>query len=146
MARLPRALITVSMEFDIDRVRYHAIMGAMNAKSSACCAPGAPTDTTVEVTDLAARLKALADPTRLAILLMLRDRGGSLCACEIEAAFDLSQPTISHHLRRLRTAGLVEAERRGSWMHFRVTDGALTAIGDFARSFDAAVTPTTGST
>ncbi|MCK6445490.1 MAG: metalloregulator ArsR/SmtB family transcription factor [Planctomycetes bacterium] len=75
--------------------------------------------------------KALADETRLEILVMLAERTGTLCACEIEAHFDLSQPTISHHLRILREAGLVRVERRGTWNHYtleRQTVAKLAAL------------------
>ena len=87
------------------------------AKPDDCCTPRA------KVRSRATRpyvqlCKALADETRLEILGMLAERTGALCACEIEAHFDLAQPTISHHLRILREAGLVSAERRGTWNYY----------------------------
>lgn len=91
---------------------------------------------------LARRFKVMGDPTRLAILAMLRDADGSLCACEIEASFELSQPTISHHLRQLKAAGLVLAERRGTWMHFEIAPEGVTAIEDFVRGLVPARTTT----
>lgn len=89
-----------------------------------------------EIETLAQRFKAMGDPTRLAILGMLRECDDSLCACEIECCFQLSQPTISHHLRQLKEAGLVEAERRGTWMHFRIASDGIEAIERFVRGFE----------
>lgn len=86
--------------------------------------------------DLARRFRALGDPTRLAILAMLRDCCGSLCACDIEGRFELSQPTISHHLRQLKAAGLVEVERRGTWMHFRIAPDGLETLSNFLRELE----------
>lgn len=83
----------------------------------------------------AALCKALADETRLEILGMLAERTGSLCACEIEAHFDLSQPTISHHLRILREAGWVRVERRGTWNHYTLERQAVAKLAGLAASF-----------
>jgi ArsR family transcriptional regulator, arsenate/arsenite/antimonite-responsive transcriptional repressor len=84
---------------------------------------------------LAQALKALADPTRLRIMAMLKQPGccsmgpqGGLCACDIESQFDLSQPTISHHMKVLREAGLVEAEKIGQWMWYRRNRSALKQV------------------
>jgi len=65
-------------------------------------------------------LKAVADPTRLAMLAALRKASAPVCVCDFTAALDLSQPTISHHMGKLREAGLVEAEKRGIWTHYRL--------------------------
>lgn len=73
----------------------------------------------------AVAFKALGDPTRLEMVDLLARAEGSLCVCDIESRFDLSQPTISHHLGLLRKAGLVTTERRGTWMHYRLTPGCL---------------------
>lgn len=70
---------------------------------------------------------ALADPTRLRIFHLL-SRHESLCVCEVEAAFDLGQPTISHHLRILRDAGLVTVERRGTWAYYALARPALKTL------------------
>jgi ArsR family transcriptional regulator, arsenate/arsenite/antimonite-responsive transcriptional repressor len=87
---------------------------------------------------LASALKALADENRLRILSMLnqsgccsiasnsRDKG--MCACDIESQLDLSQPTISHHMKILREAGLVSAEKVGSWIWYRRNDDLLQQI------------------
>ncbi len=71
---------------------------------------------------LVERLKALADPTRLRMLELLARQEGKLCVCDITAQFDLHQPTISHHLRILRQAGLIATEKRGVWSYYWATD------------------------
>jgi len=67
-------------------------------------------------------LKALADPTRLQMAIALRDAKEALCICDFTATFDLSQPTVSHHMAKLRSAGLVEAEKGGIWTYYRLAD------------------------
>jgi len=71
--------------------------------------------------------KALADPTRLEILRLVAAQPGPTCVCDLVARFDLAQPTISHHLRLLRRAGLVVVQRRGLWAHYTVVRPALDA-------------------
>lgn len=79
--------------------------------------------------DLAPMFKALGDPVRLRILsLIARHEGGQCCVCEITPAFALSQPTISHHLKMLREAGLLDSERRGTWVYYRVDPAALQRL------------------
>src|ERR671937_2243595 len=95
---------------------------------SLCCASDAPPLSQPEAEELAARFKALADPTRVAIVNRLAS-ADEVCVCDLNAAFDLSQPTISHHLRILREAGLVDATRRGTWAYYRL----LPAAGDSPR-------------
>jgi ArsR family transcriptional regulator len=92
-----------------------------------CCEPIAGRDPAAH-SALAARLRALADPTRLAIVARLAAARGSVCACEIASGFAQAQPTISHHLRVLRQAGLVKAIRRGTWIHYEVDDDALDGV------------------
>jgi DNA-binding transcriptional ArsR family regulator len=76
---------------------------------------------------LAKTFKALADPTRVAIVNRL-GLADSTCVCDLTAAFELSQPTISHHLRILRDAGLVESERRGTWAYYRLVPEAIDRL------------------
>ena len=76
---------------------------------------------------LAGRFKALADPTRVAILRRL-SATDEVCVCELNCAFDLSQPTISHHLKVLRDAGLVESTRRGTWSYYRLVPDAVREL------------------
>src|SRR5579859_2409108 len=81
---------------------------------------------TVEPEWAAARarlLKAIADPTRLSMLAALRGAAAPVCICDFTAALELSQPTISHHMAWLREAGLVEAEKRGIWVYYRLSPG-----------------------
>jgi len=68
----------------------------------------------------AALLKALADPTRLSMVAALRGASAPVCICDFTAAYELSQPTISHHMGKLRTAGLVESSRQGVWVYYRL--------------------------
>ncbi|MDR7518308.1 MAG: metalloregulator ArsR/SmtB family transcription factor [Armatimonadota bacterium] len=83
-----------------------------------------------DITARAASLTALADPTRLTIVELLA-RHESLCVCEIQQAFDLSQPTVSHHLKILRDAGLVDVERRGTWAYYSLRrDGIKDLLQD----------------
>ena len=77
--------------------------------------------------ELADRFKALADPTRVAIVNRL-SAADCVCVCDLTDAFELSQPTISHHLRILREAGLVEASRRGTWAYYRLVPEAVGAL------------------
>lgn len=69
-------------------------------------------------------LQALADPTRLAIVRQLSDERET-CACDLTVGIDLSQPTVSHHLRVLREAGIVRADRRGSWVYYSLAPAAM---------------------
>ncbi|MFC4563022.1 ArsR/SmtB family transcription factor [Nocardiopsis mangrovi] len=87
------------------------------------CCPGlltAPLDED-QAHDLARVFKALGDPVRLRLLSMIASRaGGEVCVCDLTPAFDLSQPTISHHLKLLRDAGLIASQRRGTWVYYRL--------------------------
>lgn len=81
------------------------------------------------------RLKALADPTRLRMLALLVEQPEPLCVCEINRQFEQRQPTISHHLRILREAGLIAGEKRGVWSYFQATElgrRSLSALHGFA--------------
>ena len=79
------------------------------------------------VADDARLLKALADETRLGIVLQLREQG-EVCQCDFAACCAVQQPTVSHHLRVLREAGVVDAEKRGVWMHYRLDPAALERL------------------
>jgi ArsR family transcriptional regulator len=74
----------------------------------------------VRATELADVLKALSDPTRLQMVLAMRSSDEPVCICDFTVTFDLSQPTLSHHMAKLRDAGLVEATRRGIWAYYRL--------------------------
>jgi ArsR family transcriptional regulator, arsenate/arsenite/antimonite-responsive transcriptional repressor len=78
---------------------------------------------------LVIKLKALSDPVRLRLLSVVASHaGGEVCVCDLSAGIDVSQPTISHHLKVLRTAGLLESERRGSWVYYRIIGNALQEL------------------
>ncbi|MGY6027092.1 ArsR/SmtB family transcription factor [Streptomyces spinosirectus] len=104
----------------------------------AICCPGlsaAPLDED-RAADLAKVFKALGDPVRLRLLSMIASRGeggegGGVCVCELTPAFDVSQPTISHHLKLLRQAGLIDCERRGTWVYYWVLPGVLDGLAGF---------------
>jgi ArsR family transcriptional regulator len=79
--------------------------------------------------DLARVFSALSDPTRVSIVNRLAC-GEECCVCDLTDAFSLSQPTVSHHLRILRDAGLVEADRRGTWAYYRLVPEAIERLRD----------------
>ncbi|MEI8082455.1 MAG: metalloregulator ArsR/SmtB family transcription factor [Actinomycetes bacterium] len=96
------------------------------------CTPlgGACPLTEAEALDLAVRLKALADPVRLRLLSYLLDQTGlEACTCDLAPIVGLSDPTVSHHLKKLETSGLLTKERRGMSVYYRVVPEALDAIG-----------------
>jgi ArsR family transcriptional regulator len=72
--------------------------------------------------------KALGDPIRLQLVDVLRKNAGRVCVCELVPLFDVSQPTLSHHLGKLRAAGIVDSERRGLWAYYYVNPGALEEL------------------
>ncbi|WP_026127198.1 ArsR/SmtB family transcription factor [Nocardiopsis xinjiangensis] len=95
------------------------------------CCPGLLTSSLneEESVELARAFKALADPVRLRLLSMIATQdGGEVCVCDLTPAFDLSQPTVSHHLKLLREAGLIAAERRGTWVYYRLLPGATDRL------------------
>ncbi|MEO3752240.1 metalloregulator ArsR/SmtB family transcription factor [Streptomyces sp. B6B3] len=100
------------------------------AGTGSCC-PGlaaAPLDEG-RAAELARVFKALGDPVRLRLLSMIASRrGGEVCVCEMTPAFEVSQPTISHHLRLLRQAGLIDCERRGTWVYYWALPEALARL------------------
>jgi len=92
-----------------------------------CCGPDTSPLSEPERDQLAVRFKALADPTRVAIINYL-SAADEVCVCNLTGSFDLSQPTISHHLKILREAGLVESSRRGTWAYYRLVPEAIDAL------------------
>ena len=95
------------------------------------CCPVAGRLTPRGTRGFAGLFRALADETRLEIVGLLAARGKELCVCEIESHFDLGQPTVSHHLRVLRDAGLVSAERRGTWVYYTLERKAVQRLRTF---------------
>ena len=79
---------------------------------------------------LAQVFKALGDPVRLRLLSLIgAHQGGAVCVCDLTTAFDLTQPTISHHLKVLREAGIITSERRGTWVYYRLVPAVLDRMG-----------------
>jgi ArsR family transcriptional regulator len=79
---------------------------------------------------MAVKLKALADPVRLQLFSAIASReGGEACVCDISDGIEVSQPTVSHHLKVLRDAGLLTSERRGSWVYYALVPEALLSLG-----------------
>jgi ArsR family transcriptional regulator len=101
------------------------------AETAACCAPLSAGPLSMEQAEqVAPLLKALADPVRLRLMSLVASRaGGEACVCDLNDAFDLSQPTISHHMRVLYEAGLVERDKRGVWVYYRARTSALASLG-----------------
>ena len=90
--------------------------------------------------ELAIRLRALADPARVRLMsLIASHEGAEACVCDVSVGLELSQPTISHHLKVLRNAGLLTAERRGSWVYYRVVSDALQQLSQVLGADLAAV-------
>ncbi|MEU7893670.1 metalloregulator ArsR/SmtB family transcription factor [Nonomuraea sp. NPDC049152] len=103
----------------------------MTATTAQCCAPIAREPLREdEAAELAGLLKAVADPVRLRLLSMIGSHaGGEACVCDLTDAFDLTAPTISHHLKVLRTAGLIDGERRGTWVYYRIIPEVVNRLG-----------------
>jgi ArsR family transcriptional regulator, arsenate/arsenite/antimonite-responsive transcriptional repressor len=102
----------------------------LNAADAPCCPPitqkRLPAETAAV---LAPAFKALGDPVRLQLMSMIASAPeGEICVCDLTPAFELSGPTISHHLKTLREAGLVDAERRGTWVYYRPRPGLMRQL------------------
>jgi ArsR family transcriptional regulator len=94
-----------------------------------CCDIGArPSRSYSEATRLASDFEQLAHPVRLQLLDVLSRNEGRVCVCDLEAAVPVKQPTVSHHLRLLREAGLVESEKVGQWVYYRIRREAARAL------------------
>jgi ArsR family transcriptional regulator len=96
----------------------------------ACCSPLSREPlSSVQAEGIAPLLKALADPVRLRLMsLVASHEGGEACICDLNDAFNLSQPTISHHMKVLHEAGLVDREKRGVWVYYRARTAALAGL------------------
>ena len=97
----------------------------------ACCSPLTSEPLSAQQAErIAPLLKALADPVRLRLLSLVASHAdGEACVCDLNDAFDLSQPTISHHLKVLHEVGLLDREKRGVWVYYAVRREALTDLG-----------------
>lgn len=107
-----------------------------DTSAGGCCTPDlSPRLDTAAAKALSEDLGILGHPIRLQILDMLAQRDGQVCVCDLEGALPVKQPTVSHHLKLLREAGLIDCERRGLWAHYFVKREALAALR--ARIFGA---------
>jgi ArsR family transcriptional regulator len=94
-----------------------------------CCEPVVYPDVEREhAVRMAEVAKAISDPVRLQVVDVLRKHAGKVCVCELVPLFDISQPTLSHHLKKLREAGIVDSERRGLWAYYYVNPEALKEL------------------
>ena len=103
-----------------------------NQVPAECCAPLArqPLDAG-RAAELSRLFKALADPVRLRLLSLIASHdGGEVCVCELTVGFEVSGPTISHHLKVLRAAGLISGERRGTWIYYRADPDVLRGLAE----------------
>jgi len=99
--------------------------------TAACCPPLSREPLSAEQAgQVAPLLKALAEPVRLRLMSLIASHpGGEACVCDLNDAFELSQPTISHHLKVLHEAGLLDREKRGVWVYYRARTEALASLG-----------------
>ena len=100
------------------------------AETAACCPPlSAEPLSQAQAEQVAPLLKALADPVRLRLMSLIASHpGGEACVCDLNQAFELSQPTISHHLKVLHEAGLLDRDKRGVWAYYRARTEALASL------------------
>ena len=100
------------------------------ANTAACCPPlSVQPLSQAQAEQVAPLLKALADPVRLRLMSLVASHpGGEACVCDLNEAFDLSQPTISHHMKVLHEAGLVDRDKRGVWVYYRIRPQALASL------------------
>jgi ArsR family transcriptional regulator, arsenate/arsenite/antimonite-responsive transcriptional repressor len=109
-------------------------MTTATATATACCAPlGAASLSDAEVEATARLFKALADPHRVKIINLLATSPEPVCVCEFTGPLGLSQPTVSHHLKKLVQAGLLDREQRGTWAYYALNGdalGRLAAVAD----------------
>jgi ArsR family transcriptional regulator len=102
------------------------------APGAPCCEPVVYPDVERDVAvRTAAVAKALGDPVRIQLVDVLRKHAGKVCVCELVPLFDLSQPTVSHHLKVLREAGIVGSERQGLWAYYFVIPDALKELSEW---------------
>src|SRR3954447_17317427 len=121
--------------WDIDECQYRhmrkSVLELTPLETVACCAPLTKEPLSAHAAErIAPLLKALADPVRLRLLSLVASHAdGEACVCDLNDAFELSQPTISHHLKVLHESGLLDRSKRGVWVYYRVRRAALADLG-----------------
>jgi ArsR family transcriptional regulator, arsenate/arsenite/antimonite-responsive transcriptional repressor len=124
-----------SLPQDIDLCQYRymskSLLVLSPAGTAACCPPlSSEPLSRAQAEQVAPLLKALADPVRLRLMSLVASHpGGEACVCDLTDAFDLSQPTISHHLKVLHDSGLLDRDKRGVWVYYRARTDALASLG-----------------
>jgi ArsR family transcriptional regulator len=119
---------------DIEVCQYRCMSKSLPllepAGTAVCCPPLSAEPLSAGQAELVApQLKALADPVRLRLMSLVASHpGGEACVCDLNDAFSLTQPTISHHLKVLHEAGLLDREKRGVWVYYRARTGALASL------------------
>ena len=122
------------LAWDIDICQYRCMPKSLlvltPVETVACCSPMTRDPLNVEQAEqISTLLKALADPVRLRLMsLVLSHQDGEACVCDLGDAFELSQPTISHHLKVLHEAGLLDRDKRGVWVFYKARQDALDSI------------------
>jgi ArsR family transcriptional regulator len=102
---------------------------ASTAGRPACCLPRhIPAGDRARAERVAEVAKVLADPIRVQVLDLLRSADGAVCQCDLQPLFDVSQPTMSHHLKKLRDSGVIEVRRRGKWAYYSIEEDALEVL------------------
>jgi ArsR family transcriptional regulator, arsenate/arsenite/antimonite-responsive transcriptional repressor len=131
---------------DIDVRQYRRMPKSLvvldPADTAACCPPlSAQPLSQAQAEQIVPLLRALADPVRLRLMSLVASHpGGEACVCDLTEAFDLSQPTISHHLKVLHEAGLLARDKRGVWVYYRARTEALASLGALIGSPEPAAT------
>jgi ArsR family transcriptional regulator len=120
----------MAVNIDSEESRPASMEAVMAVLELGCCSPMVRQPlTAAQAGQLAGAFKALGDPVRLRLLsLIASHEGGEACVCELTGEFDVSQPTISHHLKVLREAGLLTSERRATWVYYTVRPAALDML------------------
>ena len=117
------------IDYTMKELTMEAAIPVTANSSKVVCDPGIQLRLgSTETDQFAAGFKALSNPIRLQMIDLISQGGGQVCGCDIERHFDLTQPTISHHLKILRDAGLIVSEARGTWLMHRLNTPMLTAL------------------
>ena len=139
-------LLAAEFAIGIDACQYRCMLKSLavldQAGPAACCPPlSVQPLSQAQAEQVAPLLKALADPVRLRLMSLIASHpGGEACVCDLSGAFELSQPTISHHLKVLHEAGLLDRDKRGVWVYYRARTEALASLGMLIGSQDTAAT------